>query len=812
DLLPFAFSGWDDAIVISSNPGDRTDDPITVADTVYFDFGWVNLGDASTGGSYAVEARLDGSIIAFNGDIPDTASFSGFSFSDIDEGPLSVGLHTVSFEVDVDGDIAEDNETNNVYSRQFTVMEVGTEDFGDAPTAAQSGLASSYPTLLADNGARHTPVSGFQLGDSIDVEADGQPSVGASDDDTFNTDDEDGVEFTSAISIGGVATADVLVTNTAGVTNPYLDAWIDFNQDGDWDDSGELVFSGAVVAGTNSINVTVPGTTLPGVTYARFRLHDGTSGLTPTGLASSGEVEDYLVQTSTPGQWSDQGPSPTINGQLELGTQPNRQVTGAIHTVLAHPTDPDIVYIGSVNGGIWRTNNFTAADPTWVPQTDFLESLGIGAMAFDPTDPTFNTIVAGTAKYSSFAGLGGVRGPVYRTTDGGANWIQLASDGLRTVGENISGIAARGNTIVVSSSVNFGGIFRSTDGGATFHPITDADFVSPNDNFTDLVEDPTNINRLYTVSEGIGGSAGIYRSDNFGVNWTKIAGDGSAAIDTLLQQSNNVEMAVSPQTGRLFAAVLISAQPQGVFYSDNTTAGTPTWTQMDVPVLPLGGTAAITGATNATPIVITSANHGLVSGSYVVIDGVAGNTAANGFYRVTRLTDNTFSLDNSSGNGDYVSGGTWSEVTGPNPRPKDIEETGAQGRIHFSIVVDPTDPDIVYIGGDRQEQPNVIGDNTYGGAIFRGDASIARNPRVAPSPQWDHATHDFVPGVDPDGGTASGTAPHADSREMVFDANGNLVEVDDGGIYMRTSPRDRFGDWFSKAGTLGVVEFHDVGY
>ena len=513
------------------------------------------------------------------------------------------------------------------------------------------------------------------------------------------------------------------------------------------------------------------------------------------------------------GSWIQQGPAPTQNAQLEPNTQPNQQVTGAIHTVLAHPTDPDILYIGAVNGGIWKTTDATSVNPTWVPQTDFLTALSIGAMAFDPTDASSNTIVAGTAAYSSYNGFGGRRGFVYRTTDGGNTWTELAAAGLGP--QNISGIAVRGNQIVITSTAGNGGIFRSTDGGATFTGINSADFTI-GDNFSDLVVDPSapTGQRLYAANQGTGGPGGIYRSDDFGLTWTKITGPViNPAMQNLLTASNNIEMAIHPTTGRLFVAVLVNSQPHGVFFSSNPAASTPTWNQMDVPVLPLGASNPITDASNASPIVITSANHGLFTGDFVVIDGVTGNTAANGFYRVTVTGANTFSLNTSAGSGAYVSGGTWTRVTGPSPTAKDVDEiTGAQGRIHFSIVVDPTNQNIVYIGGDRQDRPSAIGDSTFGGAIFRGDAGIPRNPNVVPSPQWDHITHDIVPSLDPTGGTANGTSTHADSREMTFDANGDLIETDDGGIFRRTSPRDNTGDWFSLAGSLAVIEFHDIAY
>lgn len=74
-------------------------------------------------------------------------------------------------------------------------------------------------------------------------------------------------------------------------------------------------------------------------------------------------------------------------------------------------------------------------------------------------------------------------------------------------------------------------------------------------------------------------------------------------------------------------------------------------------------TGTITGATNASPIVITCAAHGLTTGTLVTISGVLGNTAANGTFTATVVNANSFSLDGSTGNGAYTSGGTWT-VTG----------------------------------------------------------------------------------------------------------------------------------------------------
>lgn len=71
-----------------------------------------------------------------------------------------------------------------------------------------------------------------------------------------------------------------------------------------------------------------------------------------------------------------------------------------------------------------------------------------------------------------------------------------------------------------------------------------------------------------------------------------------------------------------------------------------------------GSPAAITAASNASPIKITVANHGFNTGETVVIASVGGNTAANGTWVITVVDANNFNLNGSTGNGAYTSGGT----------------------------------------------------------------------------------------------------------------------------------------------------------
>lgn len=74
-------------------------------------------------------------------------------------------------------------------------------------------------------------------------------------------------------------------------------------------------------------------------------------------------------------------------------------------------------------------------------------------------------------------------------------------------------------------------------------------------------------------------------------------------------------------------------------------------------------TSGVTGAANASPIVVASVGSNLPSGTRVTISGVGGNTAANGTFVVTAVDADHFSLNGTTGNGSYTSGGAW-KVTG----------------------------------------------------------------------------------------------------------------------------------------------------
>jgi hypothetical protein len=157
-------------------------------------------------------------------------------------------------------------------------------DWGDAPDP-------SYPTLLANNGARHIIVPGIFLGGCVDTDPEGQPAPDARGDDYDGSDDEDGVFFITPLIPAQQAEVEVLASSAG-----YLDAWIDFNADGNWTQTSDQIFtSEPTLAGINILLFQVPTSiAIDNDTYARFRFSSAGT-LAPDGSAQDGEVEDYHI-------------------------------------------------------------------------------------------------------------------------------------------------------------------------------------------------------------------------------------------------------------------------------------------------------------------------------------------------------------------------------------------------------------------------------------------------------------------------------------------------------------------------------------
>ena len=214
-----------------------------------------------SGGSFTQQAKLTAGIGAAADRLGRTVAVSGNA--------ILAGAPRPEFDPDVDGT-----------GHFFRIA----SDWGDALV---------FGTQRTDNGAAHFIDGGtLRLGSLIDAETGGQPTPGADGDDLTDQNDEDGVSF-SELNPGSSATA--TITLVSPVQGAHLDAWVDFNGDGDLVDANEKILDRVSVSnGTEMLSFPVPGAAIAGTTFARVRL--SSNGVeAPTGFAIDGEVEDYTV-------------------------------------------------------------------------------------------------------------------------------------------------------------------------------------------------------------------------------------------------------------------------------------------------------------------------------------------------------------------------------------------------------------------------------------------------------------------------------------------------------------------------------------
>jgi photosystem II stability/assembly factor-like uncharacterized protein len=287
-------------------------------------------------------------------------------------------------------------------------------------------------------------------------------------------------------------------------------------------------------------------------------------------LNAADEKTDLRTGKTTANPWYPVGPYnlPTnLTGYMENGM-------GRVNTVAFHPTNAGTFYVGVAQGGLWKTTNNGL---TYTPLTDNLPITRISDIAIDPTNPDIIYIAlcdfeyVGTSlftngrKRNTHYGLG-----VYKTTDGGLTWAptglsyQLTNGDVSLIRKII--IDPNNNNNVVACGVD--GFFKSNDGGNTFTSTLDS-------LCWDLHQDPVNPNTLYLATGWIQvaniGSAGVYKSTDFGTTWTLLT-TGIPVTGTV----QRVKLAQSQSDPTILYALAVDTQG-GLHAIYKTTNAGNTW-------------------------------------------------------------------------------------------------------------------------------------------------------------------------------------------------------------------------------------------
>jgi len=243
---------------------------------------------------------------------------------------------------------------------------------------------------------------------------------------------------------------------------------------------------------------------------------------------------------------------------------------GRVLAVTGIPNEPKHYYFGSVNGGVWETQD---AGRTWQPIFDDMPIASIGAIAIAPSDSNVIYVGSGEADMRSDIGYGN---GMYKSVDGGASWKHIGLADSHQIGKIL--IDSKNPQVVFVAVLGHAygpneerGVFRSTDGGNSWQKIL---YKDANTGAIDLAfgkDEQTIFASLWQTRRppwnvyppSYGPGSGLYKSTDGGNHWTQITGNGFPS-----EGLGRIGIAVAPKNPNIVYA-LVDAKAGGMYRSDD---------------------------------------------------------------------------------------------------------------------------------------------------------------------------------------------------------------------------------------------------
>ena len=177
---------------------------------------------------------------------------------------------------------------------------------------------------------------------------------------------------------------------------------------------------------------------------------------------------------------------------------------GRTRALLIDPNNPNLMYAGGVDGGVWKS---TDAGANWTAAGDLMANIAVVTLAFDPQNSS--VIYAGTGE--GFFNFDAIRGAgIFRSTDAGVTWNQLASTNNSNFYYTMKVLVSPRNSQRLWAATR-AGVFRSLDAGATWSMVLSGSAVN---GCTDMAMQVTGAAGYVFASCGTFAQGTVYRADD----------------------------------------------------------------------------------------------------------------------------------------------------------------------------------------------------------------------------------------------------------------------------------------------------------